>query len=105
MIKNTQILVDATILLGPIQSGKEVSSVCLFFCNTVTNQQRILSIFAIPSGQTVQSDGNVIVKDFSIPQGDTFTFQQEKIILQAGDRVVQSANNTGITQTISYIEL
>ncbi len=105
MIINTQIQTSITTILGPIQSGKEVSSVSLFFCNTNLSIEKKFSLYAVPSGVAIQNDSNVLIKEFPIPQGDTLPFQQEKLILSQGDKLVQIANEPGITVTISYIEL
>lgn len=105
MIKNTQILISPTTILGPISSGKEVSSVSMFFCNTNLTSVRSINLFVVPSGVSIQNDSNIIVKEFPIPQGDTLPFSQEKLILSQGDKIVATANENGITQTVSYIEL
>ncbi|HQN48449.1 MAG TPA: hypothetical protein PL104_03200 [Caldisericia bacterium] len=53
MIKNTQILISPTTILGPIPSGKEVSSVSMFFCNTNLTSVRSINLFVVPSGVSI----------------------------------------------------
>lgn len=105
MIVNSLIQTCETVILGPIQNGKEVASVQVFFCNTNLTQDISLNIYAVPSSQVQQSDINIIVKQFAVPMGDTLEFYQEKLILTAGDRIIQKQSIQGITQTVSYIEL
>ncbi len=105
MIKNSQISTSSTVILGPIGQGKQVSSVQMFFCNTNLSTDIMVNIYVVPESQSVPDDTNIILKQFMIPRGDTLEFTQERIILGAGDRVIQNATLSGITQTVSYIEL
>jgi len=60
---------------------------------------------------TLDNSTTTVVRQLSLPAGETFTFDSEKIVLEAGDRVSFVAspdigsNLTDLAATVSYLEV
>ena len=53
-----------------------------------------------------KSDTNLILNNLVVTAADTFTFSAERLILEAGDRVLlNSASPTNLVATLSYLEV
>ena len=53
-----------------------------------------------------KSNTNMVVKELPVPGGETFTFDAEKIILEAGDKVTSvSQAPLNLAITVSYLEV
>jgi len=98
-ISNIQLGVTETSLLT---ATLESAIISILFCNTSTTDKTV-TIYAYPSGGSA-GDGSTILKDLTIPAGDTFIWSgQEKIILDVGDVVSGLADvATSVTATINY---
>jgi hypothetical protein len=54
----------------------------------------------------VKSNANKILNNISMPAQETFTFSVERLILEAGDRIVLiSPDSDKLSATISYLEV
>ena len=80
------------------------ATTCIFVCNTDSSAVT-LSLYVVPSGGT-PGNGNIILKDLSIPAGDTYFMNTEKVVLDNGD-TIQGLAGTGsvLTSTISYVSI
>ena len=60
---------------------------------------------------TLANKVNCVVRQLTLPAGETFTFDTEKIVLEAGDRIFCIAspdigsNLTDLAITVSYLEV
>ena len=54
-----------------------------------------------------KSNINMVVKELPVPGGETFTFDSEKIILEAGDKIVLlgAHNPSRLSATVSFMEV
>ena len=112
-ILNEQIGGGDTLLLQ-VPAGKSWAITSMLFCNVAVNPQdeiytdggdTYLDLHLCPSG-IAASVGNMVLNNIPIPAGETFTFNEEKIILEAGDAIrASSTSPTNITATISYMEV
>ena len=65
----------------------------------------------IPSGSALNNAVTTVVKELSLPAGETFTFDSERVILNAGDKLSftatpdQGSGNTDLACTVSYMEV
>ena len=65
----------------------------------------------IPSGSALSNSITCVVKELVLPAGETFTFDSERIILEAGDKLSFTATpdtgsgNTDLSCTVSYMEV
>ena len=76
-------------------------------CNTATPDPVVglttFTLHAVANGDTV-GDSNMIVNHLPIPAGETVTFDQEKMVLSNGDRLVAySASPANLSATVSTL--
>ena len=65
-------------------------------------------MYIVPDGSTASFGTTVVVRKLSLPAGETFTFDSEKIILGEFDRIVIDGYSTGaenLVATVSYLEV
>ena len=67
-------------------AGQEFALTTMFFCNYTGSDVVLQSLNLVPSLGSA-STTNRIVHNLTIPAGETFTFDSEKIILGSGDFV------------------
>ena len=67
-------------------AGQEFALTTMFFCNYSGSDVVLQSLNLVPSGGSA-STTNRIVHNLTIPAGETFTFDSEKIIISSGDFV------------------
>ena len=65
----------------------------------------------IPSGDALNNKVTAVVRDLTLPAKETFTFDSERIVLEAGDKIVFVASPdigsalTDLASTVSYLEV
>jgi hypothetical protein len=53
-----------------------------------------------------KSNTNMVIRSLQLPAGETFTFDSEKIVLEAGDKIVALGESpTNLVATVSYLEV
>ena len=80
-------------------AGQEFALTTMFFCNYSGSDVVLQSLNLVPSGGSAIVN-NRIVHNLTIPAGETFTFDSEKIILSSGDfvsAVVDAAARLNVT--------
>lgn len=83
---------------------QEHAVTCMIFCNTSTSDV-VLNLYAVPDGLSVAPQTQII-KDLTIPAGETFTFDSEKVILSTDDRIRAIANVSGrLSVTVSSMRV
>ena len=95
-----------------VPAGKSWAITTMLFCNTALPQDiytddgdTFLDLHLCKSGIPI-SNANKVLNNIPIPAGETFSFDTEKIILEAGDYIYASTTSpTEITATVSYIEV
>ena len=112
-IQSTQVGGGDTSILE-VPAGKSWAVTAMLFCNVAVNPQEeiyteggdsYLDVHLCASGAAAGVD-NMVLNNIPIPAGETFTFNEEKIILEAGDIIrASSTSPTNITATISYMEV
>lgn len=70
-------------------------------------EEAAFDLYLVPAGDAVSPDNNVVVRQLSLPAGETFTFDTEKVILEAGDKItVDGGTGPGnLIVTVSYLEV
>ena len=87
-----------------VTDEQEHAVTCMIFCN-VTGADATVTIHAVPQGDLVAAS-NKIVQVLTVPAGETFTLETEKIILDTGDRIHASASATNtIIATVSSVRV
>jgi hypothetical protein len=104
----------------PNEEGLTQAVTTMMFCNSVlynpaatqddTDQ---LTVYLVPSsdvssfvssGDSVRNK-NLIINVLDIPPGETFTFESEKIILNAGDSIKAKCSKGYLVCTVSSLDL
>ena len=110
-IASTQIgSTDTNILLVP--AAKQYAVLTIMVCNTDTTNplhlehgETMFDMHFIASG-AAKGDVNMVINDLTLPAGETFTFDSEKIVLDAGDKIVCiSQSPTNLSATVSFLEV
>ena len=104
-----------TMLTVPIDEQWAVTNIMV--CNTYDpcdsfpeNETCAFDLHFVPSTGAYADDTTSVVRRLSLPAGETFTFDTERVILEAGDSVVingeASAGGTGrLACTVSYMKV
>jgi hypothetical protein len=97
---------------GSAPNGWAVTA--MLFCNTVVNPQdeiytddgdTFLEVHFCASGAATGPE-NLVLNNIPIPAGETFSFNDEKIILSPGDVINTSTTSpANITATVSYMAI
>jgi hypothetical protein len=90
-------------------TGQVNAITTISLCNTAapnTSDETVnsvdVSIWIVPNGQIVDAS-NRIVSSLTIPAGETVFFNEERIILNAGDEIYVAASNSSVTPKLSVI--
>ena len=110
-IENTAIGSTDTDLLT-VPNGKRYAILTILICNTEApnpvHQEHGLTHFdlhLVPSGDA-KSDTNMVIRALQLPAGETFTFDSEKVVLEAGDKIIALGESpTNLSATVSYLEV
>jgi hypothetical protein len=103
-IKNESLTIAGiNIFLCP--ADQEHAVTCIVFCNyslaTVT-----LSVYAVPTGVGVANQSSQVIKNLELPASETFTFDTEKFVLSAGDRLYAKCSaEDAVTATVSSMRV
>ena len=101
---------DTTLLEVP--AGLRYAVTVIMICNAATpdplDENANLTNFDlhfVKQGDPI-SDLNKVINTLQLPAGETFTFDTEKIILDAGDKIVLNGDSpTVLSATVSFLEL
>ena len=86
-------------------SGQEFAITTMIFCNYESTDVVLSSLNLVTSGGSATTT-NRIVHNLTIPAGETFTFDTEKIILSAGDFISAVADaNSKLNATICTLRV
>ena len=73
------------------------------------NNDSQFDLHVVPSGQTkgtADPNANQIINNLVVAGADTFTFDTEKLVLEAGDTIVTASQSpANLVMTISYLEV
>ena len=75
------------------------------------NENATFDLYFVKSGEAVANKINCVVRQLTLPAGETFTFDTEKIVLSTGDRVFCigspdiGSSLTNLAITVSYLEV
>lgn len=104
-IKSTLVTNTGVTITDPISAGQEIAITTLFFCNYSASDVVLTGLHLVKVSETV-TDTNKILHNLSIPAGETFTFDTEKVVLEAGDSVYAIADeNSRLTVTVSSLRV
>lgn len=113
-----QRLVTTQLDILTVPPGKQYAITNIMVCNTYNpgavdagSHDANFDLHLVPNGQVLENTRTTVVRQLVLPAGETFTFDSERIVLDAGDKVVFVAepdvgsSNTDLAATISYLEV
>jgi hypothetical protein len=101
-LKNTAIGATNTTIYASV-GNNAISTVIV--CNT-TVASIDLTLYAVANSAGsigTPSDTSMIVKELTIPAGDTVSFDQEKMVLTDNDTLIAIASAVGLSATVSTL--
>ena len=105
-------IADKTLLTVP--AGKRYAITTIMICNTQPvdtggSNDTQFDMHIVPDGQTKGNqdpNANQIINNLVVAGGDTFTFDTEKLVLEAGDKIITASQApANLVATISYLEV
>tara|TARA_Y200000002_G_scaffold335418_1_gene302943 strand:+ start:156 stop:512 length:357 start_codon:yes stop_codon:yes gene_type:complete len=113
---NQLTLTQLDVLTVPASTTYALTNVLV--CNTyspsggsASSRGANFTMHIIPSGSALNNNVTCVVKELNLPAGETFTFDSERIILSAGDKITftaspdQGSGNTDLSCVVSYMEV
>ena len=94
-----------------VPAGKTFAITNILVCNTDTQNAASFDMHFIKATQSLNNKLTAVVRNLVLPTTETFTFDSESIVLDAGDKVsfVASpdvgAGFTDLAVTVSYLEV
>lgn len=94
-----------------VPADKSYAITTVLVCNSSSADTASFDLHFIKSGEALSNTKTLVVKELSLPPGETFTFDSEKIVLEAGDKVSfvaepdAGSGNTNLVATVSYLEV
>jgi hypothetical protein len=99
---------DLEILTVPAEKVYAITNILV--CNNSSSNTASFDLHFL-SGQPKNNAITRVINNLELPGGETFTFDSERIILEAGDKIVFvaepdiGANLTNLSATVSYLEV
>ena len=91
-----------------VPSGKRYAITNILVCNNASSGSQTFDLHLIQNsgGSIGTMDNNItrVVNNLDLPSGETFTFDSEKIVLEAGDAVT-FVGHSDLSTTVSYLEV
>ena len=108
---NQLTLTQLDVLTVPASTTYALTNVLV--CNTyspsggsASSRGANFTMHIIPSGSALNNNVTCVVKELNLPAGETFTFDTEKVVLEAGDKItVLSQAPLNLSITVSYLEV
>ena len=98
-----------------VPESKSYAITNILVCNNGTSAASF-DMHLIPQSSSLSNDVTRVINNLELPAGETFTFDNEKIVLEAGDKISFVAEpqstepeavigNTCLAATVSYLEV
>jgi len=94
-----------------VPAGKSYAITNILVCNNDAVDAANFDLHFIPSGDPLSNSITRVVNNLVLPAAETFTFDSERIVLEAGDKVSfvagpnLGAGLTDLSATVSYLEV
>tara|TARA_B110000503_G_scaffold103755_1_gene154861 strand:+ start:1864 stop:2199 length:336 start_codon:yes stop_codon:yes gene_type:complete len=109
-IENAQ-LTSTQLDLLTVPASKSYAITTVMVCNSSSSATASFDMHLVKSGQSLSNIETMVVKELTLPPGETFTFDSEKIVLDDGDKLSFvaepniGATLTNLVATVSYLEV
>lgn len=89
----------------PSSDEREYAVTCMMFCNYST-QPAILDVWLLGPTPAAIAPVSKVIHNLTIPAGETFTFDTEKVVLSTGERVHALVDvNSRLSVTVSSMRV
>jgi len=94
-----------------VPAGDRYAITTIMVCNNDATDDASFDLHFIPSGDPLDNAVTRVINGLTLPAGETFTFDSEKVVLGPGDKVSFVAspdiggNLTDLSATVSYLEV
>lgn len=94
-----------------VPAGKSYAVTNILVCNNDASDDASFDLHLIPSGDPLDNNITRVVNNLTLPAEETFTFDSERIVLEAGDKISFvaepniGAGLTDLSATVSYLEV
>ena len=94
-----------------VPAAKSYALTTVLVCNTDSSATAQFDMHLIKNGEALSNAVTMVVNNLTLPAGETFTFDSEKIVLEAGDKLSFVASPdiggglTHLAATVSYLEV
>ena len=94
-----------------VPAGKSYAITNILVCNNHASASAAFDLHLIPQSDSLDNAVTRVINNLSLPAGETFTFDSEKIVLEEGDKVAFvaepdiGAGLTNLAATVSYLEV
>lgn len=86
---------------GSVPQNKTYAITNILVCNPSNSDTVSFDMHLVPFNDPVDNNVTSVVKGLTLPPGETFTFDSERIILEEGDRVVMIADTASTFPNIT----
>lgn len=96
-----------------VPADKRYAITNIMVCNTYDPagaspeaETALFDMHFLPSGEALSTTLNCVVRQLALPAGETFTFDSERVVLDAGDKLSFVGDvNGNLAATVSYLEV
>lgn len=91
---------DNTIILT-VPANKSYAITNIMVCNNGSTGAATFDMHFAPQGDPISNDDTRVINNLSMPAGETFTFDSERIVLETGDRLVFQSDPAFVFPTVN----
>jgi len=85
---------------------REYAITCMMFCNYHASLPVTLDVWLLAPSPAAVENRTLVINTLTIPAGETFTFDTEKIVLATGERIHARANtDSKLTVSVSSMRV
>ena len=94
-----------------VPASKSYAITNILVCNNHASATALFDLHLIPAGSSLNKAVTRVINNLELPAGETFTFDNEKIVLEVGDKIAFVAEPdigsglTNLAATVSYLEV
>lgn len=94
-----------------VPASKSYAITNILVCNNHASATASFDLHLIPQSSSLSNAVTRVINNLTLPAGETFTFDSEKIVLEAGDKISFVAEPsiggslTSLAATVSYLEV
>jgi len=100
-IANQQLKSNSYTTVLTVPSGKTYAITNILVCNNGASGTADFDMHFVPNGEPADNFDTRVINNLTLPAGETFTFDSEKIVLDTGDSLRFFADPTAVFSTVN----